>query len=632
MENRLWLILDQLSEKFKTAKEIGEELGLSEKTVRTRIGELEKECSLHGIRIYSKPRYGYCMEITDQDEWQKFREERYEGTETVPGDSKERVEYLLALFLNRSEYLKIDDISEFLYVSPKTITNELKRVEYILKCFDLYLERKPYYGIRAEGKEFNKRCCIIQNFYLSGKQLWGVKGKKEKDSQTIAQVLLEISRRFHVRFTETAFQNVVFYITLSISRMKKGLLIEESEQKEAANIQYEIKMAREIYKQLDLENMTAPAAEVYYTGVYIAGRRILELEHSYGANVIATGEIDSLVSRILEEIFLSYKIELRDDLNFRIMLIQHLIPMEIRIRYGIPVENVPDREMKEKYILAYSMAQLAAGLLSEHYQKELPEDEVACITMYFAMSLEESRSSKRKKNRILMVCVSGAASSRLLMYRFRKEFEDYIESLTVCGIHELDQVDFKTIDFVFTTVPIYQKVPVPIMEIHDFLEHGEIMSIRHFLQVGDLQFLNRFYCRELFFPDVSGDSKEEVIHEICTRINRITRLPDGFEESVLEREQFGPTDFGNMAAIPHPCRMMTKETLVAVAVLKKKILWSSNQVQVVILTSIGEEKDVEIQKFYDVTSSFLLEKEAVEALIQMPVFENFEKRITGLKR
>lgn len=34
-------------------------------------------------------------------------------------------------------------------------------------------------------------------------------------------------------------------------------------------------------------------------------------------------------------------------------------------------------------------------------------------------------------------------------------------------------------DFVFTTVPIYRKVSVPIMEIHDFLESGEIMSIRH---------------------------------------------------------------------------------------------------------------------------------------------------------
>ena len=42
MENRLWVLLDVLSEEYKTSKQLGEELGVSEKTVRTRIRELEE--------------------------------------------------------------------------------------------------------------------------------------------------------------------------------------------------------------------------------------------------------------------------------------------------------------------------------------------------------------------------------------------------------------------------------------------------------------------------------------------------------------------------------------------------------------------------------------------------------------
>jgi len=109
-------------------------------------------------------------------------------------------------------------------------------------------------------------------------------------------------------------------------------------------------------------------------------------------------------------------------------------------------------------------------------------------------------------------------------------------------------------------------------------------------------------------------------------------IPDGFEESVLEREEFGATDFGNLAAIPHPRYVMTRETVVAVAVLEKPILWSSNMVQLVVLTSLNEEDDEETQQFYEVTAAFLSDKEAVEALIREPVFENFEKKITALKR
>ncbi|MCI8888878.1 MAG: PTS transporter subunit EIIA [Hungatella sp.] len=637
MENRLWTLLDALSENYKTSKQLGEELRLSEKTIRTRIRELEQAMEDSGAIICSKPRYGYRLKVEDRESWEQFQSKRYKEDSRVPMDSGERVDYMLALFLNRTDYIKLEDLSDFLYVSPKTLTNELKRVEYILECFSLKLERKPYYGIRTEGLEFDKRCCILQNFYLSQKPFWKNGGRYEKDHEAIAAILLELTRQYDMRFTEIAFQNTVFYIALGISRMKKGFFIGTTMSPiPDGRVKREVELAVRLYEQLDIEekeHIRLPWAEIYFTAVYIAGRRILELHQGSGEqNMVAGKELDGLVSRILEEIYLSYGVELRDNLNLRIMLIQHLVPMEIRVRYGIPVENVPDRQIKEAYILAYSMAQVAAGQMAEYYKKPMPEDEVFCMALYFAMALDEKKMLNKRRNRILLICVSGKASSRLLKYRFQKEFGEYIDSLEICGVHELEQVDFGQVDFVFTTVPVYRKVSVPIMEIHDFLESGEIMSIRHFLQAGGLQFLNKYYKKELFFSRIPAKDKLEAIHEICIRMADTVWLPEGFEESVLEREEFGATDFGNLTAIPHPRVMMTKETVVAVAVLEKPILWSSNMVQVVVLTSLNEEDDEETQQFYEVTAAFLSDKEAVEALIREPEFENFEKRITALKR
>ncbi len=634
MDYRLWKILDILSEEeYKTSNFIGKELGISEKTVRTRIRELDRAVSSQGVSIISKPRYGYRLKITSPDIWEKFKCGRYEEKTTVPVDSYEREEYILALFLNQNEYLKLETLSDFLYVSTKTLTNELKCVEYILHCFDLELDRKPYYGIRVKGKEFNKRCCILQNFYLSKKPFWGVRGRQEEETIRIAGILLDLAGKYEIRFTETAFQNTVLYISLSISRMRKGLFIVDTTPLESeSNVTQEVEISKRVYETLDLSGLSVPEIEVYYTGVYIAGKRILEVENNYAANVVASEEIDRLVSRILEEIYLSYNMELRDDLNLRIMLIQHLIPLEIRLHYGIPMEYMIGPEVKETYILAYSMGQLAATILSEHYKKTIPENEVSCIAMYFAMALEEKKTLEKRKNNILLVCISGKASSRMLMYRFQKEFGEYINSLQICGLHELEQLNLNEIDFIFSTVPIYKKVSVPIMQIHDFLENSEIMSIRHFLQVGDIHFLNKFYRKEFFFTDVPGSSREEVIHEICNRMSEVAKLPGGFEASVQQRENFGPTDFGNLTAIPHPCRIMTKETFVAVAVLRNEIVWSANMVRVVVLTSLKEEKDEDTQKFYEIMAKFLSDKEAVKSLIEEPTFENFEKRITAMKR
>ena len=95
----------------------------------------------------------------------------YEGGR-LPADSEERIDYLLALFLNREEYQKLEDLSEFLFVSPKTLSNEMKKVEYILSKFSLRIERRPHYGMRIEGTEVNKRRCILQHFFLSLKPFW----------------------------------------------------------------------------------------------------------------------------------------------------------------------------------------------------------------------------------------------------------------------------------------------------------------------------------------------------------------------------------------------------------------------------------------------------------------------------
>lgn len=631
MDYRYWNIIDTLSEtEYKTAQEIGDTLGLSEKTVRTRMRELNEHLMPYQTEVVSKPRYGYCLQIHDQARWMEFKQGRYEADQSVPVDSSERVEYLLAVFLNRKDYIKLEELSEFLYVSTKTLTNELKRVEYILSHFDIRLSRKPYYGLRAEGPEFSKRCCILHNFWLSQKPFWELKRKQEDMAVQIADILLRLTGEYRIKFAEATFQNTVYYIYLAISRMKKGIFITETAENKFPEIaEKENRLAEQLYQELAVPDLNIPQIEIDYTGIYIAGKRIIGNEPG---NMFVSERIDHLVSRILEEIYLGYGVDLRYDLNLRIMLIQHLIPMEIRLKFGIPVENVMAEEAREKYVLAYSMAQLAVAVLSEAFGKAASENEISCIAMYFAMALEEKKTLDKKKNNILLVCVSGNASSRMLMYKFQKEFSEYINSLQICSMYEFDQIDLKNIDFIFTTVPICGKITVPVMEIHDFLEGNDIMSVRHFLQVGDMNFLNRYYRKELFFADLPGNTKEEVIDELCRRMAEVTTLPDGFADSVRQRESFGPTDFGNLAAIPHPCRIMTKENLVAIAVLQKEIRWTTHQVQVVILTSLSSENDDEVQKFYDITSEFLSDKHAVRNLIAEPTFANFEKMITVLKR
>ena len=59
-------ILKIISEnRFVSAKNLAIECRCSDKTIRTRIREIND--NLKGAKIISKPRYGYCLEIIDEN-------------------------------------------------------------------------------------------------------------------------------------------------------------------------------------------------------------------------------------------------------------------------------------------------------------------------------------------------------------------------------------------------------------------------------------------------------------------------------------------------------------------------------------------------------------------------------------
>ena len=94
----------------------------------------------------------------------------------------------------------------------------------------------------------------MQNFYLPKKSFWISGGRHERETEAIAGALLELTREYGTRFTEIAFQNTVLYISLSISRMKKGFFIGASMPPiPDKRVRRETELAVKLYERLDVE-------------------------------------------------------------------------------------------------------------------------------------------------------------------------------------------------------------------------------------------------------------------------------------------------------------------------------------------------------------------------------------------
>lgn len=615
---------------YCTSETLARALGVSSKTARGMVKQLREKLLENGADILARTRHGYLLQVSDRVRFEAFCSEENTPAHFIPSGNEERVHYLLVLLLSQVDYIKLDDVSEELYVSKYTISGDLHQVEEELAKYQLSILRRPNYGIRVTGREIDIRNCtahVLANY--NNMMPDGGAGYRNM-AQQISQCLVDTVHKYSLHFSEINFRNLVNTIFATIHRTLQHafipLLEEDSEPDLSENTRA---AARYLADGLDRQfNIDLPEPEVLFLALNIAGKCNYSSSDREDENVVVAPEIMVLVDKMLESIYESFKLDYSTNFLLRMNLGQHLVAMDIRLRYGMPIENPLLHEVQQCYSLAYALAEQAAIPLRRYYNRSVSEDEIGFLAYIFQLTLEQEKKGFEKKN-VLVVCSSGGASSRLIAYRFEEEFAKYLDHIEVCDAFHLDRCDFSKIDYIFTTVPIHQKVNVPIIRVEDFLNQSSMRVVQGILEGSSADFLSAYYRPELFFPHVEGRTKEEAIFNLCTQIDRVMPLPQGFYSAVLKREELARTDFCPLVAFPHSYKVLSEKTFVAVGILDEPIRWVENDVQVLLLISIANGDHSELQKFYLSITSFMQDTARVKSLIQYPDYAWFMRLLCG---
>lgn len=612
-------------DEYRTAAQIADALGLSEKTIRLRIKDLNEELVTYGAKVSAKARFGYRMEITDEKKYELLElEEEKSEQDYIPDTGEERSEYLLKYLIWHQGYVKAEELCDTLYISRTTLTKTLREVERILKRYSLTIERKPNHGMKLDGKELDIRRLICDYFIKREYQGELTEDNNDTEEQLVhfAGDIRNMMLKYEIPISETAFENFVEYVYIACQRMKHDfhLTIPLDEAPEIGIREKSFVKELSAYIEKDCECQVTKEEESYLL-LYLSGKRMVGNIVENDTNFVIKERLDRLALEMLEYIYKEYHIDFRNDFDIRMTLNQHLVPLDIRIRFDIPLHNPLLGEIKANYGLSYQMSREAAQLLEEHYQKKITEDEIGYLALIFELAIEKKKSGERSD--ILVVCSTGKGSSRLLKYKYEQEFSDYLDHIYVCDLIGLETFDFSKVDYVFTTVPITKEIPVPIVEVGMFLGQEDVQKVSGILKKGPQNYLEQYYKPERFYNHLKFETKEEVLEFLCDEIKKKEKVDDDFYEMVLERESFIQTNYGNKIAIPHPNRIASETTFAYVAVLDHEIVWNKQRVQVVLLTSVGKKEDPNRQKFYEATANFALNGPLIDRLIRYPEFENF---------
>lgn len=623
LNNKLKKILLLLKDNnYVTAKTISVKLKISPKTVRIRIKELNRTLKDNGVTIKSKPRHGYILENKDILD-NLLKNGASDLNDTSANDFEYRIKFLFEYFINNLDYVKCGYLSELLDISKTTLTGLLKILESNLSRYNIKIERRPNYGIRLTGSEFDFRNAIVE-YFIRQEISSNNEISEKKDLDSIAKIIIDFVKKYEIRLSEINLENVIEHIYVAINRIKNNRFVELSD-KDINDIgKKEIRLAGKLAKKLESNNIIFPKSEIIYIALHIYSKSTIGFEDKSDPNFVIRQKEDNLVIKMLDLIYNELKIDFRSNSDLRLLLNQHMIPLDIRLRYNITIKNPMLEDIKTSYSFSYLLAKEASVVLKEYYKKPISDDEIGYLSLIFQLGVEEQNNDINKIN-ILIVCGQGKTTSKLLMNKYRKEFGKNIGYIYTTDLLHLKYFDFSKIDYIFSTVPITIKVPVPIFNIGFFLEKKDITTVHEALELSSMSFLEKYYKKDLFSYGIEGNTREEVIKNICDIVKNKQNVPKYFYESIIKREELSETDFGNFIAIPHPIEIITKETFVYVGILKKPILWKKNIVQVVFLISISNKKDENLKKFYQATTNFLLNEEHVKDLIKNKTFDNLIK-------
>lgn len=620
---RLTTLLSLLSQdEYKTADELAAKIGLSTKTVRNLLIELDGQLKDHGAQLRHERGKGYRLDVQDLN---RFQTVFLRSASKVPEDSKGRVQFLIEYFLKDDGYTKVDELCEKLYVSRKTLTLDLRQAEDFFHRFQLVLERKPHYGVKLIGDEFHKRQCLSTYLQERDPELEQAGREETAQEYELAQMLVELLEQENYQITDVGLDSLVVHITVAIHRIEAKQYIqlpEEEYEKWSSGESY--KLAQKCAVRItELTGVPYPEQEVRYLAIHLASKQSSQ-------NFVIDSDIQEAVAEMLEEIYQIFQMDLRDDLELVLSLSTHLVPLTIRMKYGMRLKNPLLKEIRQRYSLAYTIAVQASAVLERRYHCIMDSNEVAYLALTIQLSLERRRSHIEKKN-VLLVCASGAGTAKLMAYKMQKQFGDRINQIAICDQRSIGKQDFSKIDYVFTTVPIQEHIPVPICEVKQFLDGKRSGMIRGFLR-EDAHEILKYYPEQLFFPELEAETKEQVLKELIDRVGSLHPLPGGFYEAVCKREKMAHTCMGNRVAMPHPCQVLTEDTFVSVAILKKPIQWDEvHEVQAVFLVSVSRQKNKQLQDFYGTTARLLLDEQRIGQLIQKRTYQSLIEHLEAVE-
>lgn len=600
-ENRLCRILKIIEQSnITTAQSIADKLGVSTKTVRNEIKELNK--LLKGYALIDNKQGKYILYVIDQTNFYKVIQD-LRIQDDFFNSQQNRMSYIFYKLMNSNEPYLTDDLAEEMNIGRTTFVGDLKKLRSKIENYGLQIVGKTSKGLFLEGNEIDIRMCLLEDMY-------GSIYYDYKIDEDIVDLISKICRENAIgNITIGHFMN---FFTVMIDRLLNGHTITELDDKylsikSTKTFEFIDKLLDEVENKIPI---VIPENERIFLVLPIISMRTPINSQGIKGIEISDETID-LVQEIISLIKKQMNITIMPG-DFFDEFVYHMFFMINRVKFGIKIKNPVLEDIKEKYPVAFKMAELSKCLIEDKIKKEVSKDEVGYMAMYFGVFISENTYKKREIYKVAVICGSGVLTARIISSQLKKILSPESE-IDMYSISEVNTELLNKYDLICSTYKLNCDTNVPIIYIKEIFDENQLKK-----QIEQVKYTEKFEIpilqgidsiilslldEEKFFVLDNNVSYKENINFMVDRLSEKGYVDEGFKERLIKREENSTMIFDKHIAIPHVINYESDNIILSIGVFNDTLIIDENRdVKLVFLLGIPEtlgENEILLIKIYN---------------------------------
>lgn len=610
------LLAEADKESYLTTEQMARKMQLSPRTIQMEMAAIRKELDkVQFLELQSVRSKGYKLTVLNAEQFLTYL--KLTENERELNSRENRLKKIISLLFDNRRVMTAAQLADKLYVSRSTLASDMNEVKKLLEKYRISIQTTSRDGILVLGEEMDIRRCILkEGIYIENSHNQII---EDENIKVIGKYLVDILTDYQYSVSDVALQNLVIHFNIVLHRVRSGFGLTRRVEIDEQDYDPEIRMAREFFARIQRHfGGRFSEAEIFNAAICFKGKR------DYYEDIYITEEVDSFVQEALETIRDDYGLDFLYDMQLRISLSLHLVPLLARIKYNGQMVNDLLGMIRQEFQLAFDIASSFALSITNHYGYSLTESEVSYLALYFEIAINDYKRRKSGK-KVLIISDLKRSQSLLLKDRIYYWFESQISKLDICDSLRAKEADLDSYDLILTTIREYHAHNDRTVLIHHYPDEEDRRLIR--MNFDGFNGVNGFisFFDEKNYMVTDCESKEGILRLLCACSPKKQQL----YEAVCRRERISETYFGNGMAVPHPLYPVEDRTSIYVAILKKPVVWNEtgDKVSVVFLPSMQKDSLVSLN-VWGYLSELINQHNFVEHVARAADYESF----TGLLR